>query len=160
MGAKPDAPNFPKRNRIISGLCHAVVVVEAGEKSGALITANQAADQNRDVYAVPGNINSPKSIGPNRLIRDGARLYLNANELLEDLKFQLGRKQNNTRMEPELSLSPVEKKVFNILSDKPIHIDAIAKNCKLSTSQVLAVLLTLELNNVVTQLAGKMFVRN
>ena len=158
MGAKPDAPHFPRRNRIISGLSLGTVVVEAGEKSGALITADFALEQNREVFAVPGNANSPKSIGCNKLIQQGAKLVLNADDIIQELEGQLDffaaaeRKQN-------ITLSGLERTVFDILSpNEPKHIDKIAAECKTPTSKVLGVLLALELRGIVKQLVGKNFV--
>lgn len=159
MDTAPDAPNFPRRNRIISGLSKITILVEAGEKSGALITAAMAADQNREVFAVPGNITNPKSWGPNRLIRDGAHIFLSSEEFFAEAEAQLGLKKSSGPSLPPISLSENEKKIYAALSEEPIHIDALAQKCQMSTSRTLAILLTLELKNVVKQLAGKLFVR-
>lgn len=159
MDTAPDAPNFPRRNRIIAGLSKITILVEAGEKSGALITAAMATDQNREVFAVPGNITNPKSWGPNRLIRDGARVFLSIEEFLTEVEPLLGLKKASGPTAPPISLSDNEKRIYDALSEEPIHIDALAQKCQLSTARTLAILLTLELKNVVKQLAGKMFVR-
>ncbi len=156
MGAKPDAPHFPRRNRIISGLSLGILVIEAGTKSGALITADFALEQNREVFAIPGNLNNPKSYGTNLLIQQGAKLVVSANDILEEIG-QLPQTQSAKKPAP--SLNAHEEKVYNVLSNEPKHIDVIASLCQLPTSNVLGILLTLELKNIVQQLAGKNFIR-
>lgn len=157
MGAKPDAPNFPRRNRVISGLSVGILVIEAGKKSGALITADFALEQNREVFALPGNINNPKSYGCNYLIQQGAKLVVTVDDILEEI----GQTSNkNTTQQQTIQLAGLEAKIYNTLSTEPKHIDRIAAECQMSTSQALGVLLTLELKNIVQQLVGKHFVRN
>ncbi len=158
MGTKPDAPHFPRRNRIISGLSVAVLVVEAGQGSGALITADCALDQGRDVYAIPGNINNPKSYGCNHLIQQGAKLISSAEDIFEDIggTFSTG---GSVQAPINVPLAPQEEKVYLLLSHEPVHIDLIAQKSGMKTSQALAVLLSLELKNLVKQIAGKNFVR-
>ncbi len=162
MGTKPDAVNFPRRNRIISGLALGTVVVEAGLKSGALLTANYALEQNRDIFAVPGNINSPKSIGTNQIIKDGAKLVTSANDVLIELESQLKYflKEDKTKAKklPE-DLSELEKALLNKLSNEPIHIDKLANVIGKSTAETLSALLPLEFKDLVKQLPGKLFVR-
>ncbi len=155
MGTKPDAPHFPRRNRIISGMSVAILVVEAGQTSGALITADCALDQGRDVYAIPGNINSPKSYGCNQLIQQGAKLIRSAEDVLEGIGGSFGGAQAPVNV----PLAPQEEKVFALLSHEPAHIDVIAQKSQMQTSQALAVLLSLELKNLVKQIAGKNFIR-
>lgn len=158
MGAKPDAPHFPRRNRIISGLSLGTVVIEAGERSGALITADFALEQNREVFAVPGNANSPKSIGCNKLIQQGAKLVLNADDIIEELEGQLDFFSDSQKKQ-NIVLSGLEKLVFDQLSaNEPRHIDKIAAECKTPTSKVLGALLALELQGIVKQLIGKNFI--
>ncbi|MCR4440411.1 MAG: DNA-processing protein DprA [bacterium] len=160
MGAGPDAPNFPRRNRLISGMSLGTLVVEAGETSGALITANVALEQNREVFAVPGSIFSPKSRGTNRLIQEGAKLVMSAEDVLAELRPQLpSLVREARRQEVSVALTELERKVLESLSHEPMHIDVISKNNGLSAAQTLTLLLSLELKELVRQLAGKMFVR-
>ncbi len=159
MGAKPDAPHFPRRNRIISGLSYGILVVEAGKKSGALITADFALEQNRDVFVVPGNINNPGSYGPNTLAQQGAKIILSVDDILEEIG-QSKKQNQKEKTQPLAQLSEQEKRIYNILSNEPKHIDLIASECHVPTSQALGILLTLELKDVVQQLVGKNFIRN
>lgn len=159
FGTKPDAPNFPRRNRIIGGLSLGTVVIEAGEKSGALITAAMALDQGREVFAVPGSIFSPKSIGPHRLIQEGARLVHSADDILSELTAQLdlfGPPAAGGR--PAVDLTESEQRLYDLLTHEPVHVDVLARQAGLPPAQVLATLLQLEFKNVVKQLPGKMFV--
>jgi DNA processing protein len=162
MGTKPDAVNFPKRNRIISGLALGTVVVEAGLKSGALLTANYALEQNREIFAVPGNINSPKSNGTNQIIKDGAKLISSANDVLTELEPQLKHflklDEAKSKEMPE-DLSELEKILLNNLSNEPIHIDKLSNVIGKSTAETLSTLLPLEFKDLVKQLPGKLFVR-
>ena len=158
MGTKPDAGNFPKRNRIISGLATAVLVTEAGHKSGALLTAMYANDQNREVFAVPGSVLSKKSVGCNRLIKQGATPALSPEDMLEELapQLELAVKRSN---QPQFNLEGNLKKIYDVLSEQPLHVDQIAFETGLSPAETLSALLTLELMGAVRQMAGKMFVR-
>ena len=161
MGTKPDASNFPRRNRIISGLSLGTVVIESAEDGGALITATTALDQNREVFAVPGPITEKRSSGPNKLIRDGrAKLITNAQDIFDELAIQLQFlfDQKNTTVQVELT--PAEQSLMQFLSDEPTHIDALSERTDLSTSDVLVTLLALEFKGVVRQLPGKLFVRS
>ncbi len=158
IGTQPDAVNFPRRNRIISGMSLGVVVVEAGRKSGALITAAYAVEQNREVFAIPGNITSPKSVGTNRLIQQGAKLVAGVDDVLEEISSKLRRKEAFTRPLPP-NLNELELKLLDHLSNEPKHIDKLVLELQESPSVILARLLTLELMGVVKQLSGKMFVR-
>lgn len=160
MGAKPDAPNFPRRNRIVSGLCLGVLVVEAGKRSGALITANLALEHNREVFAIPGNINSPKSVGCNQLLSEGARLVVQVENIIDELKPQLSHLLKSEKSHPkQLSLSKSEQKMYEYLSTEAIHIDKVATETGLSVPQSLGVLLTLEMKELIRQLPGKYFMR-
>ena len=160
MGTEPDAPNFPRRNRIICGMSLGTVVIEAGERSGALLTAAMALEQNREVYAVPGNINSPKSVGTNRLIKEGAKLVQSVEDIFAELGPQLNTHLKKGKLvEPKVSLTAEERKLLESLSEEPLHIDVIAQKNGLPTSRALATLLSLELKDVVKQLAGKVFIR-
>lgn len=160
MGTKPDAPNFPKRNRIISGICVGTIVVEAGQSSGALITADDALEQNREVFAIPGNVNNPRSFGCNRLIQQGAKLVQSVEDILEELSGIERPSTGQQELLPIIDLDTDEDKVFRALTHEPLHIDFIAKQIGLTTAQTLGVLLKLELKSLVHQLPGKMFLKD
>ncbi len=162
LGTKPDAMNFPRRNRIVSGLSLGTIVVEAGTKSGALLTANYALEQSREVFAVPGNINSPKSAGTNQLIKDGAKLITDAKDILIELEPQLKRflREEDVRIkELPADLTELEKLLLSRLSHEPIHIDMLSAAIGKSTAETLSALLPLEFRDLVKQLPGKMFIR-
>ncbi len=160
---RPDRNNFPARNRILSGLALGTVVVEAAEKSGALITADFALEQGREVFAVPGNITSPKSKGTNGLIKAGAKLVDGPGSILEELLPALGEslkaKVENEELKVKLD-NDEEKKIFSLLSLEGKHIDNLIENSNLSPAQVSAKLLQLELRGLVRQLSGKMYISN
>ncbi len=149
LGTPPDAANFPPRNRIISGLSRAVVVVEAGLKSGALITADYAADQGREVFAVPGSILSPASAGCNRLLRDGAGVVTEA----EDVLLPLGMERVAEAREAQalLPANPTEALILQHLSAEPIHVDELARRCGLPAAEVSGTLVVMELKGMVRQ---------
>ncbi|MBC8312078.1 MAG: DNA-protecting protein DprA [Candidatus Marinimicrobia bacterium] len=152
-GTKPDAMNFPKRNRIISGLSNGVVVIEAGQKSGALITAYSAVEQNRDVFALPGHADSKQSLGTHALIQNGAKLIMDADDILSEYNIE----STSTQTTLFKDLSEVEKKVVNLLENEPIHIDRLCLKLDMDSPQVLSILLSLELKNVIYQHPGKFF---
>lgn len=155
-GTPPDASNFPPRNRLISGLSKAVVVVEAGQTSGALITAAFAADQGREVFAVPGNINAPSSKGTNRLIRDGARPLLDPQEVLEVLDLTMIQEYQAARV--ALPADAIEARLFTTLSSEPLHIDEIRARSDLPIDQVTATLALMELKGMVRQVGGMHYI--
>jgi DNA processing protein len=155
-GTAPDAANFPPRNRIISGLSIAVVVVEAGGKSGALITASFAADQGREVFAVPGNIKAPQSEGTNRLIQQGARPLLDVNEVLESLNLSSITEQSAARA--VLPADATESHLIDILGMEPLHVDDIRERTGLPIDQVSAALALMELKGMVRHLGGMNYV--
>jgi DNA processing protein len=161
MGTKPDAPNFPRRNRIVSGLSLGTIVVESAEDGGAMITASTALDQNREVFAVPGSILEKRTAGPHKLIREGrAKLVQNVDDVLEELGPQMRhllRRDHAQEVDVEMTL--FEKKVFDVLTNEPIHIDALAELAETSTADALVNLLSLEFKGQVRQLPGKMFMR-
>ena len=160
MGTKPDAPNFPRRNRLISGLSLGVIVIEAGERSGALLTSGYALSQNREVFAVPGNVGAPKSQGTNRLIKQGAKLVESVEDVLEELQSVLGKQPELPLATPiPEDLSPYEAAILEVLTREPKHIDKISAETNLAPSSALSALLMLELAGLVKQLSGKMFVR-
>jgi DNA processing protein len=155
-GTAPDARNFPPRNRIISGLALAVIVVEAGERSGALITAQFAADQGREVMAVPGSILSHSSRGTNRLIRDGARPVLSADDVLEELSLRQVTEKQSAQL--ELPVDGVERTMLSHLSREPLHVDDLSLLATLPVAQVSSALAMLELKGFVRQVGGMQFV--
>jgi DNA processing protein len=155
-GTPPDSTNFPPRNRIISGLSLATVVVEAGETSGALITATFAAEQGRDVLAVPGNINAPQSKGTNRLIQQGARPLLKPEDLLETLQLELVNEHRQARS--ILPADALEACILQVLSTQPTHVDDIGVQSGLSIDKVSATLTLMELKGMVRQVGGMNYV--
>lgn len=161
MEIEPDRQTFPMRNRIISGWSHGILVVEAGLNSGALITASQAIEQGRSVYAVPGHINAPSAMGSNRLIQQGAKLVMSASDILEDLQILLPE----TKPLPEAAVRPLpalsddERRVFEAIESSETPIDQIAAKCDLPSATVSSTLLRLELKHLVKQLPGKYFVK-
>lgn len=155
-GTAPEAANFPPRNRIISGLSMATVVVEAGETSGALITAQFAADQGREVFAVPGNILAPQSKGTNRLIAQGARPLLSAQDLLDILNLTRTQEQRQARQ--VLPANEVEASLLTVLSHEPLHVDEICRQTGLPVERVSAALTMMELKGLARQVGGMNFV--
>jgi DNA processing protein len=155
-GTPPESSNFPPRNRIISGLSMAVVVVEAGETSGALITAQFAVDQGREVFAVPGNILAPQSKGTNRLIQQGARPLLAAQDILDVLNLTRVNEQRATRK--VLPSDSVEVQLMDILTHEPLHVDEIRNRTGLSIHKVSATLVMMELKGLVRQVGGMNYV--
>ncbi|HTS17236.1 MAG TPA: DNA-processing protein DprA [Verrucomicrobiae bacterium] len=168
FGVKPDKQNFPMRNRIISGWSLGVVVVEANLKSGALITAGQAAEQGRQVFAVPGRADSILSRGTNKLIKDGAKLTEDAEDVLSEFEYLLPKRATESvEAEPEgpgtkpaLRLSELEEKVMAQVGRDETAIDEIIRASGLTTACVSATLLALEMKRLVRQLPGKLYVRN
>lgn len=162
---KPPLPqNFPYRNRVISGLSLGVVVVEAAEQSGSLITARLAMEQGREVFAVPGNLTSAKSIGPNRLIQDGAKLVMDWRDVVAEFSYELRllMKRGETAIHPltQPELSGDEKAVFDRIGlDAPVHIDQLFQNAGIPNGAVLTALLGLEMKEAVRELPGKFYVR-
>jgi DNA processing protein len=161
MGAKPDAPNFPRRNRIISGLSLGAVIIESAEDGGAMITATTALDQDREVFAIPGNITEKRSSGPNKLIREGrAKLVSSVEDILEELRPKLRHILKKEREpEPAVEVTIFERTLLDVLGTEPLHIDAIAEQTAMSTSDALVNLLSLEFKGLVRQLPGKMFIK-
>jgi DNA processing protein len=156
LGTEPNRENFPRRNRLISGLSMGVVVVEAAAGSGALITAASALEQNREVFAVPGNITSPSSAGANDLIKRGAKLIQGPSDIIEELAPMLrGFVRAGERL--KAGITDEEKKVCDILTGEPMHIDALSRELSLSPEKALVTLLNLEIKGIVRQTDGKRF---
>ncbi len=168
MGTKPSAGHFPYRNRIISGLTLGTVVVEAPLSSGALITARQAAEQGREVFAVPGQIGFHTSEGPHSLIRDGAKLVETVDDILVELDLPAQARQPQATHDapvtsvaasppPQPVASPIEKDILAALSPNGTFVDEIATACRISISEALSTLTMLELRGLVRQFSGKRF---
>jgi len=162
IGTAPEPRNFPIRNRVISGLSRGVAVVEAARKSGSLITAALALEQNREIFAVPGSIDSFKSAGTHWLIKQGAKLIENADDILDELWFL---KQGTAAKKPRKATLPqgrmesVERSIYDLIEDYPIHIDQIARTVSMDAGRLAMILLKMELNGTIRQLPGKMYVR-
>lgn len=155
-GTEPLAYNFPVRNKIIAGLCDVLIVVEAGMKSGSLITAGAALDQGKDVLAVPGNIFSPQSKGTNKLIKDGAYNFTEIEDLFALLKMKMKKKGHNKDQE----MAPNEKFVYTHISNNPIHFDDVLRLTMIDIKQLYEVLFELQLKNEIISLSGNYYVRN
>src|SRR5437867_4624134 len=162
-GTPPRATNFPRRNRIISGLALGVVVVEAADDSGSLITARLALEQGREVFAVPGPIDVPTSQGPHGLLKQGATLVETVDDIVEELLPQLDRPLQTLKTEPiaalpeHVELSPSERTVLEVMSREPLHLDDLTERSRLTTPAVAAILLGLELKALVKQLPGQRY---
>jgi DNA processing protein len=159
MQTKADRQTFPMRNRIISGLSSGLLVIEAGVTSGALISATQAGEQGRSIYAVPGRLGDPKSIGSNRLIQQGAKLILSAQDILDDLGLLFPEQPELAPPAPAPGLSETEKIVREAIGDEETALDDIIAKCGLPTPQVSSTLLALEMRRLVKQLPGSRFVK-
>ncbi len=161
LGAAPDAPNFPRRNRIISGLSLGTLVVEAHEKGGALITARMAVEQNREVFALPRPVHSRSGVGTNRLIQRGhALLVLSVDDIIEELGLaEPAHPSTTTPPEPPKDLHPIERQLYDALEAEPQHIDTLCQTTGHDPSTALVYLLSLEFKGLVRQMAGKQFFR-
>jgi DNA processing protein len=155
LGEKPNSYNFPQRNRLISGLAELVVVVEGNEKSGSLITASTAINQGREVLAVPGSIFSPKSKGPNKLIKDGAAPYTNVGDLFEALGMQYEYKPEKSH----IKYTNKEKAILKYLDFNPIHIDEIIKKSNIDIKELYRLLFELQMKNAVECVNGNFYTR-
>lgn len=164
MLAEPDAYNFPVRNRIISGMSYGTVIVEATKKSGSLITARLAAEQNREVFAVPGSVQSFKSTGTHALIKQGAKLVENAQDILEEIAGALFENARPVDLRSSQSvavseLSKEEERVYHALEPYPVQIDELGRKTAIESGKLSSILLQLELKGIVQQSPGKRFAR-
>lgn len=158
LGVPPLAYNFPQRNRLISGLSLGVIVIEAKEKSGTLITAHHALEQGKEVFALPGNINSIFSQGTNRLIKDGAKILMDIEDIIDEI-YELKSKIKAKKVEniDYSGLSSLEMEVFKLIKEGPIHSDSIASSTQLDISTINSVLTILELKGMIKEMTGRVF---
>ncbi|MCR4943710.1 MAG: DNA-processing protein DprA [Clostridium sp.] len=150
-GTKPLKYNFPRRNRIISGLSETIIVAEASEKSGSLITAGIAAEQNKNVMAIPGTVFSKSSLGCNKLIRDGAQIFSE----MEDLRTLL----NLTCENKERIISPIKQKILSIVSNEPMHIDEIVSKTFIDREAIFNVLFDMQIRKEIISLPGNYYAK-
>jgi len=168
LGFYPAPENFPVRNRIVAGIPLGVVVVEGAQYSGSLITARLGMEFSREVYGVPGNVTQPTSFAPNQLIKQGAKLVMGWEDVVEelptDIRTELFPVEQTSAEERaslfEQALSPIEKKLYDLLGpDAPRHVDELVEESELDSSAVLATLFELEMKGIVRQMPGKQFVK-
>ncbi|MEO6847035.1 MAG: DNA-processing protein DprA [Chthoniobacterales bacterium] len=159
MNRKADKQTFPMRNRIISGCSFGLLVVEAAFNSGALISANQATEQGRTLYSIPGRIDNPGAFGSNRLIQQGAKLVMDAKDILDDMNMLFRDTPELNQSKPTASLNEVEEKIYTAIGDEPTGLDQIVTASGLPTGTVSSTLLTLEMRRLVKQLPGTRFVK-
>ena len=163
MGAKPDAANFPRRNRLVSGIALGVLVIETGPGGGAMITAHLALDQGREVFAIPSPVRQEVRSGTNTLIREGKALLVESvDDIIAELAPRLGGVVPSDKPRPQPThpdLTLFERRVFDALGEMPTHVDEICHRAGLSPSDTLVHLLTLEFKGAVRQMAGKLFAR-
>jgi len=158
FGVQPLAHNFPQRNRIISGISLGVIVIEAKEKSGSLITAEHALEQGKEVFALPGNINSIFSRGTNKLIKEGAKLIMDIEDVIEEIYVLKNKQYKSKEKEIDYSqLSELEIKVVEIMKEGPVHCDMIAFKTGLDISTVNSIITILEIKGIVKEISGRVF---
>jgi DNA processing protein len=155
------AGNFPMRNRIIAGLARGVLVIEATEKSGSLITATLALDYNREVFAIPGSIFSPASTGTNTLLKRGAKLITHVNDILEEFNL-MHHDQASSDQKPDrkIDLPPQEEKVYKLLTHEPEHINSLARHTGLGVNEIQSILTLLEIKGLVKNIGAMQYIRN
>jgi len=156
LGTRPKAENFPRRNRVMSGMSLGVLVVEAGEASGALITVRWALEQNREVFAVPGSVLSSVSQGTNRLIQEGAKLVIEASDILEELNLTMAAQQ--VEVKELVPATETESLILKYISSEPTHIDEVGRRCGLPIATVSSTLSMMELKGTVKQVGGMNYI--
>jgi DNA processing protein len=159
IDTKPDRQTFPIRNRIVTGMSFGVLVAEAGANSGALISANMAAEQGRTLYAVPGRIDSPAALGSNRLIQQGAKLVISVDDILDDLPLVFKNQPDLPSAPPVANLTPEQQKILDALGTEEASLDSVIATTGLTPATVSSTLLALEIRKLVKQLPGKRFVK-
>ena len=162
LGTGPRSENFPRRNRIISGLCIATLVVEATRRSGSLITAHQAVEQGREVFAVPGSIHNPQAKGCHQLIREGAKLVDQASDIIEELGSLLGfivEQQQEPDNNEDSRLDQATLRLLDTIGYDPVSPDTLVERSGLTIGKLSSMLLSLELNNLIQSAPGGCFVR-
>lgn len=160
LGSPPSGTHFPRRNRIISGLSLAVLVGEAPIRSGAIITAEAALEQGKEVFALPSNIFNKVGTGGNRLIQEGARLVMHPRDILEELNIAYMRKETRSKTQQVAPDSELETQILNLLETDPIHIDEIIRKTGLAAAQVIATLTLLELKGLVQDEGNMQYCRS
>lgn len=168
MGTYPAPENFPVRNRMVAGMALGVIVVQGAQYSGSLITSRLAMEFGREVYGVPGNITEPVSFAPNQLIKQGAKLVVSWEDVVEELPTEIraelfpveATSQEERASLFEANLSPIEKRLFDLIRiEEPIHVDELVETTGLSSSETLAALCEMEMRGIIRQMPGKQFVR-
>jgi len=159
-GTPPERYNFPRRNRIISGISWGTLVIEAAEGSGSLITARFALEQGREVFAVPGNINSKMSYGTNKLIKEGAKLVEDIQDIMEEhMPVLTHTRKHDIQNSPKVFLTEKEQLIYGLLSLEPLHIDIIRQKSGLLLQEVLNILMNLELKGLIEKVPGNRYIR-
>lgn len=158
LGTKPLAYHFPMRNRLISALADGIVIVQATEKSGALITAEFALEQGKDVFAVPGAVHNPLSVGPHQLLREGAKIVTKTTDILEEYGQLCLFKENKVQAKT-VQLEPKEELVYNLLSAEPVSVEEIARCTRLPIAELMSILTALEMKEYIQQVIGRKYIR-
>ncbi|MET3108820.1 putative Rossmann fold nucleotide-binding protein DprA/Smf involved in DNA uptake, partial [Oxalobacteraceae bacterium GrIS 1.18] len=154
------ASNFPRRNRLISGLSQGVLVVEAAAQSGSLITARMAAEQGRDVFAIPGSIHTPLAKGCHQLIKQGAKLVENVQDILEELRINVANAQTNSAIgTSKISSCAVDSALLTAMGYEAVHPEDLAQRCKIELGEINAKLVMMELDGQVEMIAGGLYRR-